>query len=85
MGINVIVKGIIALFLISIIYLSMTSTVENLANDPSLFDGEVSSATMFLRDNVMMIYYMSGVFTFFVIIVWMFSASSASGAMTSFN
>ncbi len=80
MGINVIVKGIISLFIIGIIYLSMTSTVENLANDPSLFDGEISPATMFLRDNVMMIYYMSGIFTFFVIIVWIFNASSGSGA-----
>ncbi len=85
MGINSIVKGVIALFIIGIIYLSMTSTIVNLSEDPTLFGDEVNANTMFLRENVMMIYYMSGVFTFFVIIVWMFSASSSSGAMTSFN
>ncbi|MBL7014798.1 MAG: hypothetical protein ISR79_00360 [Nitrosopumilus sp.] len=85
MGINTITKGIIALFIIGIIYLSMTSTIVNLADDPTLFGGEMNEGTLFLRDNVLMIYYMSGIFTFFVIIVWMFSASSASGASSQFQ
>ena len=85
MGINTITKGIIALFIIGIIYLSMTSTIVNLADDPTLFGGEMNEGTLFLRENVLMIYYMSGIFTFFVIIVWMFNASSASGASSQFQ
>ncbi len=81
MGINVIVKGIIALFLIGIIYLGVMPTVTNLADDPSLFDGEVSSNTLFLKDNALTIFYVSGLLAFFSIIVWMFNASSSSGAM----
>jgi len=80
MGINTITKGVIALFVIGIIYLSMTSTIVTLADDPTLFGEDLNPSTLFLRDNVLMIYYSSGIFAFFVIIVWMFSASSARGA-----
>lgn len=85
MGINTIVKGIIALFLIGIIYLSITPLVVDLANDPMLFSGEISPETLFLKDNALLIFYTSGLLTFFVIIVWMFTASSSSGAISQFD
>ncbi len=85
MGINVIVKGLIAMFLIGLIYLSLTSTIVNLANDPTLFGGELNDGTMFLKDNVLLIYYTAGLISFFSIIIWMFNASSASGVTSSLN
>lgn len=80
MGISTIVKGIIALFLIGIIYLSITPTIVDLANDPTMFSGEMDPNTLFLKDNALLIFYTSGILSFFVIIIWMFNASSASGA-----
>jgi len=80
MGINSIVKGVIALFLIGIIYMGVMPTVTNLADDPSLFGDDVSSNTLFLKDNALTIFYVSGLLAFLSIIVWMFNASSSSGA-----
>lgn len=85
MGINSIVKGIIALFLIGIIFLSVTPFIINLADDPTLFSGEINEQTLFLKNNVLIIWYVAGIFSFFTIILWMFNASSSSGAMTSFG
>lgn len=85
MGINTIVKGIIALFLIGIIYLSITPLVVDLANDPVLFSDEMDPNTLLLKENALLIFYTSGLLTFFVIIIWMFNASSASGAQSSYD
>jgi hypothetical protein len=79
MGINTIVKGMITLFVIGIIYLSMTSTIVNLADDPTMFSGEISPPTLFLRSTALLIYYSSCLLTFFVIIIWMITASSTIG------
>jgi len=85
MGINTITKGIIALFLIGIIYLGIMPTVSNLADDPSLWIGVVDSRALFLKDNAMLIFYVSGLLAFFSIIIWMFNASSAKGATSQFG
>jgi len=85
MGINTITKGIIALFLIGIIYLGIMPTVSNLAEDPSLWIGVVDSRALFLKDNALLIFYVSGFLAFFSIIIWMFNASSAKGATSNFG
>lgn len=85
MGINTIGKGLITLFLIGIIYLSLTPMISNLAQDEILFGGEIDPGTAFLKNNVMLIYYASGLIAFLVVIIWMFNASSASGAVSAFN
>jgi len=85
MGISTITKGIIALFLIGIIYLGIMPTVSNLAEDPSLWIGVTDSRALFLKDNAMLIFYASGLLAFFSIIIWMFNASSARGATSNFG
>ena len=85
MGINSIIKGVIALFLIGIIFLSITPFIINLADDPTLFSGEINEQTLFLKDNALMIWYIAGIFSFFSIIIWMFNASSSSGAVSQFG
>ena len=85
MGINTITKGIIALFLIGVIYLGIMPTISNLAEDPSLWVGVVDSRALFLKDNALLIFYVSGLLAFFSIITWMFNASSARGATSQFG
>lgn len=85
MGINTITKGIIALFLIGIIYLGVMPTVSNLAEDPNLWVGVVDSRALFLKDNAMIIFYISGLLAFFSIILWIFNASSSKGSVAQFG
>ncbi len=85
MGINTITKGIIALFLVGIIYLGMMPVVSNLAEDPNLWIDVVDSRALFLKDNAMLIFYASGLLSFFIIIIWMFQASTARGATSNFG
>ena len=85
MGISTITKGVIALFLIGIIYLGIMPTVSNLAEDPTLWVGVVDSRALFLKDNAMLIFYVSGLLAFFSIIIWIFNASSARGATSNFG
>jgi len=83
MGINTITKGIIALMLIGVVYLGTMPTISNLAEDPSLWIGVVDSRALFLKDNAMIIFYVSGFISFFSVIIWMFNASSARGAISA--
>lgn len=85
MGINTITKGIIALFLIGVIYLGIMPTMSNLAEDPNLWVGVVDSRALFLKDNAMLIFYVSGFISFFSVIIWMFNASSSRGAVSQFG
>jgi hypothetical protein len=85
MAINTIGKGLITLFLIGIIYLGIMPTVSNLAEDPSLWSGVTDSRALFLRDNAMLIFYVSGFIAFISTIIWMFNASSSKGAVSQFG
>lgn len=85
MGVNTIGKGIITIFLIGIVYLGIMPTVSNLAEDETLWTGVTDSRAIFLRDNAMMIFYVSGLIAFFATIIWMFNASTARGATTNFG
>lgn len=85
MGVNVIGKGIITLFLIGIVYLGMMPTVSTLAEDENLWYGVTDSRALFLRDNAMLIFYVSGVIAFFTTIIWMFNASTSKGAVSQFG
>lgn len=85
MGINVTGKGLITLFLIGIVYLGLMPTVSNLAEDPSLWTGVTDSRALFLRDNAMLIFYVSGLIAFFATIIWMFQASASKGAVSQFG
>lgn len=85
MAINTIGKGLITLFLIGIIYLGIMPTVSNLAEDPSLWTGVTDSRALFLRDNAMTIFYVSGFIAFISTIIWMFNASSSKGAVSQFG
>lgn len=85
MGVNTIGKGIITLFLIGIVYLGMMPTVSNLAEDDQLWGNVTDSRALFVRDNAMIIYYVSGLIGFFTTIIWMFNASTAKGAVTNFG
>lgn len=82
---SIIGKGLIALFIIGIIYLSLTPVVSNLAEDESLWSNATDPASLFLRDNTLMVFYFSGVAVFFIIIIWMFSAVTSRGAVSSYE
>ena len=85
MAINTIGKGIITIFLIGIVYLGIMPTISNLAEDPSLWSGVTDSKALFLRDNALLIFYVSGFIAFLSVIIWMFNASSSKGAVSQFG
>ena len=85
MGVNTIGKGLITIFLIGIVYLGIMPTVSNLAEDESLWTGVTDSRALFLRDNAMLIFYVSGLIAFFATIIWMFNASTSKGAVSQFG
>lgn len=63
----------------------MMPTVSNLAENEELWYGVTDSRALFLRDNAMLIFYVSGIIGLFTAIIWMFNASSAKGATTQFG
>lgn len=81
MGINVIMRGIITIFMIGIIFLGLMPTVYNLSVDDGMWGNVQDSRALFLRDNAMLIFYVSGLIGFFTTIVWMFNASSSRGSV----
>ena len=85
MGINTIGKGIITIMLIGVVYLGMMPTMSNLAEDENLWTGVIDSRALFLKDNAMLIFYVSGLIAFFATIIWMFNASSSKGAVSQFG
>ena len=85
MGVNTIGKGILTIFLIGIIYLGFMPTMSNLAEDPAMWEGVTDSRALFLRDNAMLIFYVSGLLAFFATIVWILNASTSKGAVSQFG
>lgn len=85
MSASIIGKGLIALFLIGVIYLSMIPVVSNLAEDETLFNNVSDPNILFLRDNTLTIFYASGFLVFIVIIIWMFNAVTARGAVSAYG
>lgn len=85
MGINVIMRGIITIFMIGIIFLGLMPTVYNLSVDESMWGDVQDSRALFLRDNAMLIFYISGLIGFFATIAWMFNASSSRGAVSQYG
>ena len=74
-----------ALFLIGFIFLGMMPTVFNLATDEGIWDEVQDSRAIFLRDNALNIFYISGIMSMFATIIWMFNASQSKGASTVYG
>ncbi len=81
MSINVIVRGMTALFVVGIIFFGLMPTIYKLTVDPQLWDGISDSRAIFLKDNALNIFYISGVIFMFGIIVWMFNGASNVGSI----
>ena len=85
MGINIITRGIVTLFLIGVIFLGLMPTVHDLSTNDELWEEVTDSRAVFLRDNAMTVYYISGIFSLFTTIVWMLNASQSKGASTVYG
>lgn len=81
MGINVVVRGMTALFMIGIVFFGLMPTVYKLTVDPQLWDGITDSRAVFLKDNALNIFYISGFIFMFGIIIWMFNGASNKGSV----
>ena len=79
MGINVILRGMITLFFIGVIFLGMMPYIYELSVNEDLWGDVADSRAIFLRDNALNIFYISGLVSFFATIVWMYNASSSKG------
>ena len=84
MGINTITRGIVTLFLIGLIFLALMPYVYNLSVDEGLWGNVTDSRALFLRDNAMLIFYVSGLLGFITTIIWMFNASSNKGGIGTY-
>jgi hypothetical protein len=80
MGINVIVRGMTSLFLNGVIFFALMPTIYKLNVDPQLWDGVTDSRAIFLKDNALNIFYISGLIFMFGIIIWMFNGASNKGS-----
>ena len=85
MGINIITRGIVTLFLFGVIFLGLMPKVHDLATNDQLWDGVTDSRAVFLRDDAMTVFYISGIFSMFTTIVWMLNASQSKGASTVYG
>ena len=78
---QVILRGMVALFLVGFIILAFAPTIDSLVSDQNLW-GEVGDPrAILLRDNAVTLFYVAGLIAFVVIIVWMWNASQSRGAI----
>ena len=84
MGVNVIGRGLVVMFLVGIVYLAFMPHIATLTTDESLWADVADSRAIALRDNALLLYYIAGILSFVVIVVWMFNASSSKGASSNF-
>lgn len=85
MGVNVILRGMIAIFAIGIVFLSLTPYIDDLATNSSLWGDVIDERAIFLRDNALTLFYVIGLIAFFTVIIWMFNASSRKGATVGYD
>ena len=71
--------------LIGIVYLGLMPTISNLAEDPTMWENVTDSRALLLRDNALLIFYVSGLIAFISTIIWILNASSAKGAVSQFG
>ena len=81
---QVIVKGVIALFIVGIIVVSFSPVIDNLANDSGLWGNVTDGRALFIRDNTVTIFYVISFITFIMIIIWMWNAAQAKGAIGNY-
>lgn len=82
---QVILKGIIALFLIGFLVLSFSPIISQLAEDEGMWGGVTDSRAVFLRDNAVTLFYVAGMIGFITTVMWMFNASQSKGASSIYG
>jgi len=85
MGINVTLRGMIAIFLIGFVWLGMMPTIDGLVKDPNLWGEVTDSRMIFLKDNAVNLYLIAGLVSLFAAIVWMLNSASAKGGATIYG
>ena len=84
MGVNVIGRGLVVMFLVGIVYLAFMPHIAELTTNEALWVEVADSRAIALRDNALLLYYVAGILAFVVVVVWMFNASSSKGASSNF-
>lgn len=84
MGINVILRGMIAIFSIGFIFMALMPYIYALATDNNLWSEVLDPRAIWLRDNALNIFYITGIVGIFSTIVWIFNASDRKGAISSY-
>ena len=85
MGINVTLRGMIAIFLIGFVWLGLMPTMNQLVTDPNLWGDVTDSRAIFLKDNAVNLYYIGGLIALFASIVWMLNSASAKGSASIYG
>lgn len=85
MGINVTLRGMIAIFMIGFVWLGLMPTIDQLVKDPNLWGDVVDSRMIFLKENAVNLYLIAGLIALFASIVWMLNSASAKGAASIYG
>ena len=78
---QVIIRGILALFLIGFLVLAFAPSIDSLASNETLWGEVGDSRALALRDNAVTLFYVAGLISFVMIIVWMWNAAQSRGAV----
>jgi len=82
---QVIIKGIVTLFLIGFIVLGFAPTISQLSEDEGMWGTVTDSRAIFLKDNAVTLFYVAGLIGFITVVVWMWNGSQTKGAVTAYG
>ena len=86
MGINIISRSMISMFLIGIIYLAFMPYIHMVTQDDFILtDMELDPRGQFIVDNAYLIYQASGIIFIVGCIVWMFNASDRKSVSSGYE
>ena len=85
MGVNTIIRGVLALFFIGLIWLSMMPEMYKITHNETMWGDVTDTRALGVRDMSWNMYLGAGVIGMFSIFVWMLNASTRKTASTAYE
>ena len=85
MGVNTIIRGVLALFFIGLIWLSMMPEMYKITHNETMWGDVTDERALGVRDMSWNMYLGAGVIAMFSIFVWMINASTRKTASAAYE
>jgi|APSaa5957512535_1039671.scaffolds.fasta_scaffold00674_31 hypothetical protein len=85
MGVNTIIRGVLAIFFIGLIWLSMMPEMYKITHNETMWGDVEDPRALGVRDMSWNMYLGAGVIAMFSIFVWMINASTRKTASTAYE